>query len=628
MLIREDGLGDFRRDYLAPEVLLALVERHVRCLVRLPVGVGKSHAVDGLLESPRLFEEFAFVVYAAPTWRILRERRIVRGDAKIAVPWMLMRPRPKDWCADYDDLWGHYERRSCSTYAKATLCRECQRLGRTVSPCAWPTQFSRVKDQRLLFLTEQQLMLNRALIPMLRSLIDGGRILVVLDEARMLDSDFEVAIADEHLADFSRVLAAIPTDATYSQWIGTIDAIRERRGLHDRLDLPPWLHRDAFVIQQAGVGMFGDAFRYIGYDLSLLASSHSSERWSCADGIKFIGRPFLNCHVLLLSAHLSGDYAGERLGCGPLASPFETIRFQHSRTRILNLRNRAGADRYFFRNHRQILDTIAVLIARNVQVGITTLLISRKKSKELSARYLSQRLAGWGIDVRFLCEDYGTLPEQPQPQIVPVIHYGILGVNDFTDYQAAYCINGYYISSRELTRAAQESIPKGLRATLSIDSQPDKVRRAKVSKGADPGGVLAHTASIYLRKLELDPVVQAAGRVRFATKPREVIFFQMADLEPLVGPHEVVGSLAQLRRSLGIRAAREVDDRLETTALDRAIQAGATAKQAADELGISLSTARRRLRTVQGGQGVKSPLYNIREEIWHPARPAQSGGPA
>ena len=97
-----------------------------------------------------------------------------------------------------------------------------------------------------------------------------------------------------------------------------------------------------------------------------------------------------------------------------MTSPFEHAVFQHSGTRIFNLRSRIGADRYFRGNHKQILDTIAVLVAGNVKAGVTTVLVSRKKSKDFSARYLAARLAGWGIDVRFVCDDYASLPPHPE----------------------------------------------------------------------------------------------------------------------------------------------------------------------------------------------------------------------
>jgi hypothetical protein len=314
---------------------------------------------------------------------------------------------------------------------------------------------------------------------------------------------------------------------------------------------------------------------------------------------------------LLLSANLGANYAGDRLGCGTIASPHEGVVFQHTGTHIFNLRSRLGADKYFHGNHRQILDTMAVLIARNIGVGRSTVLLSRKKHKAFCAKYLSARLAGWGHKVQFVTVDYGALPTKPDPRVVPVIHYGILGVNDYADYDSLYCCCGYYISSRELSSAAQESTPNSERVVVQIDSKPDQVRRARIAEGADAGGVAQHVANIYLEKLELDPVIQAAGRVRFMTKPREVVFMQMADLRPHVGPHQVVGNLAELRRAMSISSARQVDEHLEGTRMLAAVTEGKTAAEVAAAESVSIATVRRRLAGVRAFR--TNPISTSRE---------------
>jgi hypothetical protein len=609
-VILEDGLATFRREQISPEALLGMVEKNVRALVRLPVGVGKSHAVDELLNYPDLYERFAIVIYAAPSWNILNERRVFPGAADAMVPAMQLVPRPRKMCDKYAERWEHYESLGCSSFAKATLCRECQELKQTALHCPWPDQFARIKDHQLLLMTEQQLVLNRGLIPLLRSQFREGRILVILDEARLLDTNFEVSVEFEDLVRFRAVLDELEGSEAVERWLKTLGSLSSGSRLHERLDLPPWLNRDAAKIQKAGIARFGDSFRYIGYDLALLAISDRAERWVAGAQLRFVGRPYLGCHALILSAHLSADYVGERLGGGPLASPFESLSFQHSESRILNLRNRIGADRYFPKNSPQILDTVAVMLVRNIMRGVATVLVSRKKSKRMVAGGLEKRLAGWGVKARFVWEDGAALPEDPDPRVIPVIHYGILGVNDFTRYCAAYCVNGYYISSKALSDAVQESTPHRERATLKITSQPDRVRRATVEEGADPGGVLANTANIYLRKLELDPVVQAVGRVRFATLPREVVFFQMADLEPLIGPHAVVESLEELRRELQTPSAGDVDRYLQAQRIESALLTGATTAEVAADIGVSLRTARRRRRLFASA---KSPIYKFIE---------------
>ena len=610
-LIDEHSLDGFRRDRLAPEAILADIERHVAVLDRLPVGVGKSVAVDRLLRHPQLWERFGAVIYAAPTWQIIYEREIVKQPNISLVPSMVIKPRPRDLCGPFDEEWETLEEHSCSTYAKKTLCEQCR--GSNAPDCRWPEQLKEAVECRLLFMTEQQIVLNRTLIPFLTSRMESPRHLVILDEARLLDASFEVVLSHDDVHSFREVLGMMEEVEGSHVWMASLEKLLDATDLRGlQLRFPARLNRDAYDIQSCGLMESGSDFRYLGYDLVLLAASHPGERWKTADGaIHFIARPYLGCHLLVLSAHLTGDYAGERLGRGPLPSPLEDLRFQHSGTRVINVRSRIGADRYFVDNHKQILDTIAVMIARNVVAGRTTLLVSRKKSKDRCAAYLRRRLADWGHHVRFVCAGYGGLPAQPDPRIVPVIHYGVMGVNTFTEYESAYCLNGYYISSRELSKAVQEAVPKQARRELIITSKPDCIRRVTVGEGPDPGGVLAHQASMYLRKLEVDPVIQAAGRVRFVTRPREVVLFQMNNLEADLGPYENVDGLAGLRGALDIPTAASLDAAVQLRDLKEMLAAGKTVEEAATSLGISRATAFRRLKAADS---LKSPQNYIRRE--------------
>ena len=101
--------------------------------------------------------------------------------------------------------------------------------------------------------------------------------------------------------------------------------------------------------------------------------------------------------------------------------------------------------------------------------------------------------------------------------------------------------------------------------------------------------------NVYLRKLEVDPVVQAVGRVRFLTKPREVITFAMHDLSPEVGTCQDVRSLRELRQALGIPEAKEIDQALATERIAAMRASGRSAEGIAAELGVSRATVFRRL---------------------------------
>lgn len=634
MLISEHEIDAFREERLSPPALIDEVERSVAVLYRLGVGVGKSLAVDRLLSHPGTFSRFGLVVYAAPSWNIIRERAIVSGRMMSPASWKLLKPRPVDQCGSYAEQWEVLETRGCSAYGKGTLCSECQQGIPEAERCFWPTQFSKLDGVQLIFATEQQLVLNRMLVWMLRARTNAGRVLVILDEARLLDASFEICLAPSDLERFLEVITALQrpkglSPATATAWRSGIELLLEGsvEEINDaQIKFPAALHRRAYLLQAEGIQTFGEDFRYIGYDLGLLPWNSGASLWKDSPGnIHFIARPYLNCHLLILSAHLSAAYAAHRLGRGSIASPCDGLEVRHSKTRILNLRNRIGADSYFKRNHKQILDLFAVLIARNISEGRTTLLVSRKKSKAFCATYLERRLKGWGVNVKFLTDSFEALPKAPDPMVIPIIHYGILGVNDYTEYESAYSLNSFYISSVELNRHVQDSEPERFRVRLKIVSGPELMRRVVIE---EQGAVdLDHTTlgNIYLRKLEVDPAIQAAGRVRFLTRPREVIFFQMHNLVQDLGTCEELRTLKGLQEKLGLPPAKEIDSIVRGSQAQALMGEGLAAEDAAARIGVSRRTVFNDFRTLESAKNPTS-IY-IRRFCTLPPSPGREERP-
>jgi biotin operon repressor len=619
-IITEQDLEQFRGEHLSPAALLKFIELFVSVLLRIGVGVGKSHAVDELLLDPRTYERFDLVVYAAPAWNILNERSIIAGRASSPVPHLVIKPRPTERCGPLNDEWAGLEERGCAAYAKATLCRRCPHYADAHDPCLWPKQLRKIEGVGLVFVTEQQLLFNRSLIPLLMTRTGAKRVLTILDEGRLLDAQFEVVLRHEDLERYGAILQDLARRRGVPHGVAAraCELIVALIG-PERPDLsgvggllPRTLSKYAFKVQSRGLDEYGNDFRYIGYDLSLFPWSHREERWRDDDAVHFIGRPYLHCHLLVLSGHLTAAYVGHRLGRGPVSSPFEHHRFQHTGTRVFNLRSRIGADRYFGKNRAQILDTFALLIARNIEASRSTLLICKKKSKLSCASYLEQRLREWGYQVEFVLEDYSQLPGRPDARVIPVIHYGVLGVNDFTEYQSAYCLNSYYVSTPALNRELQEFEPESFRVQVSIVSGPERVRRVVVATKPVATGEHEYLGDAYLHRLEIDPVIQAAGRVRFNTKPREVVFFQMAQLQgEIPGCHDVL-SLVALRRELGIPDPTEVDAWHLVQRARSLLAGGRTREEVAAELGVSRTTL---WRLLGQPECFKNPIENSLREF-------------
>lgn len=626
-VIDEHGLDQFRAEQLAPANLLRLIELYVWVLFRLPVGVGKTHAAQLLLKFRELYERFDLVIYSAPAWAIVRAV-LAAIDPNSSWPTRrVLEARPRERCGELDEEWSDLESRGCSVLAKVQLC---QRRCPVSNDCKWPNQLRDLGGISLVVTTDQRIELVPNILWIIRERSGCHRPLLLLDEAGLLDTEVTVCISYK---DLIQTIGAIRHakcrklgwPSLRERWLGEVGRLLDAS--QATLQGTKWefsedLHSFGFQVQAAGNARDGQAFRYVGYDLSLLATSRPEERWRDTDGIRFIGRPYFRCHVALLSASLTPEYVGHRLGAGPVASPFDRYEFLHSETRIFNVRNTGGAARYSKTHHERNLDTFAVLIVRNVCQGRSTVLVSKKDRKRSVATYLTRRLAAWGLNVSFVTEDYGSLPKRPSLIVIPILHYGIRGVNDFTEYESAFCVNSYYTRADVLNARVQEFEARHFRVELEIVHGPDRVRRAQLVDPKVSDEDRSWLAGIYLRKLEVDPVIQAAGRVRFMTKRREVVFYQTNDLGREIGACRDVSSLRALREALGVPSARDIDQAMDGRKARALMDGGLTADQAAAKMGLSRPTLFRRL---EAAESLKFCMEYSHTEI---ETPPPSAGPS
>ena len=141
--------------------------------------------------------------------------------------------------------------------------------------------------------------------------------------------------------------------------------------------------------------------------------------------------------MTIFAASMPAEYVARQLGVGELRGPSSSVTCQHTGTELFNVFTLIGAASRFRNNHRQILDVFTQLIISNIEAQRLTLLISRKRFKRLCATYLEHRLAGWGHPATIVISD-GEPPQQASPTTLPLIHYGIKGVNGFQYYHSAF----------------------------------------------------------------------------------------------------------------------------------------------------------------------------------------------
>ncbi len=600
-VIGEQALNEFRGGLTGCRGLDLLNQNGGRLLVQLPVGVGKSRWIDAITLEALGGGDYDLVVVLSPTRQLINERAPLRSPPPGARV-VNLRPRPSRKCGpDRDAAWKKYEAAGLGALGRVEVCGPCPLRGK----CFWPGQYGRgLKGARLVYATQAHLERSRGFLASLRAWAGAERPLTLLDEISFLGKSFEGVVRADDLGRFLRALrlsaggAGVPP-LRHRAWVRLVEALQ---GASTR-DLqagdwrpPPMGHRWAAAVQRAGLRRFGADFRYLGHALAEFGHSPVGSRLRDAAGdVRYSARPYVG-DCLVFSGTADPALARYRLG-KDLASPFAGHRFAHPGTRWYNLASPAGTRQYFARHAPQALDFFAALVARRASEGKRVLLVAKKCFVELCAAGLNERLRPHGLEVVT-----GGWSEQrlAAPGVVPLINYGLIGTNLFEGFDAAYCLTGYYVHGGAVNACLQDLTRRDLRLPIKVETAGSPLRRR--ASAADPDDRYHDVARLAQPALELQEhaaVVQAVGRVRPFTRPREVVTFQMAEL-PGVAYDAEFRTLAEARRHFGVptrRASRAADLAGRVRALRLR---GLTQAEAAAELGVSTRTVRRHERGPAG----------------------------
>jgi DNA-binding CsgD family transcriptional regulator len=349
---------------------------------------------------------------------------------------------------------------------------------------------------------------------------------------------------------------------------------------------PPW----AAAVQKAGVRLYGSDFRFLAYRLAQLRFAPTeSRRRGEAGEVQFAARPYVG-DCLIFSGTADPEFTAYRLG-KDLTSPFAAVSFSHPGTRWYNLASPIGSRRYFARHAPQILDFFASLVVRRLAEGRRVLLVVKKVFLALCAASLAERFTAMRTDIRVVTGGWSE-QELQDDRVVPLISFGTIGTNLFEQFDAVYCLSGFYVNEGIVNQCLQDVVRQDLRLPIRIETVGSPRRRRAVV--ADPMHRyydLAHLAQPALEQQEHHVVVQAVGRVRPFTRPREVFTFQMGALPGVVYDAEF-RTLAEARRALGILSHREQKRADRATQIEALRGSHRTQAEAARELGISERTVR------------------------------------
>ena len=592
-----DDLTDFRAAWGGPKILGLLRAHGGRLLVNWPVGVGKSRSIDDVLEAAVQEGVYDLLVVLSPTWQLIEERRwVVEPPKDVRV--VVLRPRPSKRCGRHrDEEWKRFETRGAGALARKDICGECPRR----RGCDWHSQYGEfLRGARVIFATQSHLDRDPAFVRRLQGWTKAKKVLVILDEERVVLTCFRRRISAKSLAMFVGALAELKCEnPTLELWRRVCSALKIQRASADlrcsdwKLPmLPPAL---AVEVQRTGFNLFHDAFRFIGYEISQFCRSPFASRELHPNGdVTFAAPPRIGTDLLIYSGTAIPEFCEFRLGV-KLASPFSDVRFNHPDTRWYNLASAIGMRRYFSGNSDQILDFFAGLVAMRMREGRRPLLVSKKCFAADCAAGMTRRLKALGVKAHVVTGKW-TEHQLQDPAVIPLITYGIVGVNLFEDFDTAYCLNSFYVSPEVLDSVVQDVLATDNYIPLRTHTGGVPLRRwVTVVNNSDGFCDVSTLANFALRQQELDVVTQAVGRVRPFTKPREVFTFQAAENPSRPYDREFL-SLDEARRFFKIPAERQ--RRAETTSdkVQDAKAVGMSQAEVAKALRCSLRTVKRRWR--------------------------------
>ncbi len=178
-------------------------------------------------------------------------------------------------------------------------------------------------------------------------------------------------------------------------------------------------------------------------------------------------------------------------------------------------------------------------------------------------------------------------------KVVPLIHYGMIGTNLFQEFDCAYCLTGYYVTEEAINGILQDLLGSDMKIPLqiSIEGRPCR-RRAGVLNQEDRIYDLHTLAQHALDHQEMDTVLQAVGRVRPYTKPREVITFQCAGHPDFEYTREFA-SIGEARNYFDIPGRRSAQTAALYAQVQEARDKGLKQREAAALLGVSIRTIKR-----------------------------------
>ncbi|CAK1794518.1 DNA-binding response regulator [Vibrio crassostreae] len=589
-----ESLVNFRLKESA-EVILQHCLEHQNVVVNWQVGVGKSYNMDQVIEAAIRQGQYDLVIVMAPTRKIIDERKfIVNPPNDIEV--INIRPRPVNLCGEErNKVLQSYEARNLSHLGKRHCCDLCPKR----SECFWPSQYGKdLQGKQVVFATQTHLERNPYFITHVKQQSNSSKVLVIFDEANVSLANYSRTITVSSIRQLMEATSKSDVSSKRKSVIShylscLLDAPSEDLQDANAWHFPRLDANDMTKILTIGDEIFGDSFHNIIYDLQAFGYSSAESREKLPSGdIRFPASPFTSTSDVLLysgTTHLS--ILKMRLGID-FYSPYDNYEFKGEGTTWLNLASATGASSNFIKNSPQILDAFTQLTIQRIREGKRVLLVSKKSHVGYCVKAINLMLVEQGVnDIRVVHGEHYL--ENPDITLVPVIHYGVIGINQFEEFDCSYCLNSYYVKQGTLSDSVQDLRADSERIDVAITYSKNPRRRYGVV--ADDKYRFTDVAEVVnpmLQTLEMGCVIQAVGRVRPFTKTREVITFQSND--PLGTTYDKeFSNLAELRKHFGLATKRTRSSNSTADSVMALSTKNLKQAEIAKQLGISVRTVRR-----------------------------------
>lgn len=592
----ELALAEFRAANTGRRTLDLLKIHGGRCVLDWPIGVGKSRNIDDTIEAAVTAGDYDIVIVLVPTRRLIEERRWIHMPPP-GIKIINLQPRPRKRCRKKRDAeWQAFEVHGLGLLGREQICKKCpSRRG-----CHWPKQYATdtLRGARVVYGTLAHLDRSPNFVDHVVRTSRAKRALVILDEGGVATRSYRRRISRQEIAQFITVLRSLekPHSTSPGAWLSRCELLLAASTFD--LQGGDWRMPDAskswcLAVQRRGREVFGDAFRFSGHLLREFGRSpvNSRERHVSGD-ISFASVPFLRHDCVIYSGTTSLEFLRFRLGV-QIAAPYADTHFSHPETKWYNLASRLGTAGFFRNNADQLLDFFAALIFQRIREGRRPLLISKMRFVNYCAEEMTRRLRSLGVDDVQIMTSGWAPAELVRPNVIPLIHYGVIGTNLFEHFDCAFCLNSYYVRKEVVDGIVQDLLPSDMQIPTRIRTGGTPRRRTvEALRENDRYFDVPHLTQLALDELEIGTVIQAVGRVRPFTRPREIFTFQCASSTAATYYREF-HTLAQARKFFGIPNRRERRRAALVVAILNLKARGLKQVDVAADLNVSVRTIRR-----------------------------------